>query len=140
MVTWIPYSETQISDTWRRLYLTDHFQETSVNILDADYQKKWNDRARRALKKYQKSGAEVRNVSPEVFVDAFKKSKVKFWSFKNDYIRNYKRIQSFAPDKVRQWLVYHDGKPVAGLACIDYIDNHSVHFVAFTSRDAYPIQ
>lgn len=139
IVSWIPYSRTDIPKWWRRLWLTDHFQETSVNILDAGYQKKWNDRARRALKKWEKSGAEIRAVDADTFIDAFSHTRVKHW-YKSDYIKNYKRIRAYAPKKVRQWLAYHDGKPVAGLACLDYLDNHSVHFVAFTSREAYPLQ
>ena len=59
MVTWIPYSRTDIPPGWRRLWLTDHFQETSINHLDENYRAKWNDRAKRALKKYEKSGAKV---------------------------------------------------------------------------------
>lgn len=116
MVTWIPYSREDIPLGWRRLWLTDHFQETSVNELDTNYRSKWNDRARRALKKFEKSGAEVQAVDADTFIDAFQKSHVKSWNYKlikNDYIRNYKRIRSFAPDKVRQWLVYNDGKAVA---------------------------
>ncbi len=109
MISWIPYSRTDIPTGWRKLWLTDHFQETSVNIIDSDYRAKWNDRARRALKKFEKSGAEVRNVDAETFIDAFQKSNVKSWNYKlikNDYINNYKRIRSFAPEKIRQWLVY----------------------------------
>lgn len=95
------------------------------------------------MKKYEKSGAEVRAVNSDIFIEAFQASHVKKWNYKlikNDYIRNYKRIRAYAPDQVRQWLVYQDGKAVAGLACIDYIGNHSVHFVAFTNTAAYPIQ
>lgn len=139
MVAWIPYSRNDIPKGWRRLWLTDHFQETSVNMIDTDYRKQWNDRARRALKKWEKSGAEIQAVDADTFVAAFRNTKVKHW-YKSDYIRNYERIRSFAPDKVRQWVAYHDRKAVAGLACIDYLDNHSVHFVAFTSKESYPIQ
>ena len=111
MVTWIPYSRQDIPVGWRRLWLTDHFQETSVNELTPDYRTKWNDRARRAMKKYEKSGAEVRAVDADTFIAAFQASHVKTWNYKiikNDYIRNYKRIRSFAPDKVRQWLIYQN--------------------------------
>ena len=71
MVTWIPYSRVDIPVGWRKLWLTDHFQETSVNTLDENYKSKWNDRAKRALKKYEKSGAEVRSVDADTFVKAF---------------------------------------------------------------------
>lgn len=143
MVTWIPYSRTEVPKWWKKLWLTDHFQETSVNLIDKDYKTKWNDRARRALKKFEKSWAEVRAVDADTFIHAFQKSHVKTWNYKlikNDYINNYKRIRSFAPEKVRQWLVYNEWKAIAWLACIDYIDNHSVHFVAFTGTESYPIQ
>lgn len=139
IVTWIPYSRTEIPRGWRTMWLTDHFQETGMVELTPDYKKKWNERARRALKKFEKSGATVEAVDAESFVAAFKKTRVKHW-YKNDYISNYKRIRAFAPDKVRQWMVFHEGEPVAGLAVIDYIGNHSVHFVAFTSKKAYDIQ
>lgn len=139
-VTWIPYSRTDIPPWWRELWLTDHFQETSVNHLTPDYRKAWNDRARRALKKWEKSWGYIRSVDAETFVEAFQSTRVKHW-FKSDYIRNYKRIRAYAPEQVRQWLAYSpDGTPVAGLACLDYLGNHTVHFVAFTSREAYPIQ
>ncbi len=107
MVTWIPYSRVDIPVGWRKLWLTDHFQETSVNTLDENYKSKWNDRAKRALKKYEKSGAEVRSVDADTFVKAFRATRVKHW-YKSDYIRNYERIRSFNPDKVRQWVVYHE--------------------------------
>lgn len=108
-------------------------------VLEEEYKKKWNDRAKRALKKFEKSGCEVRAVDADTFVDAFRKTRVKHW-FKSDYISNYKRIRAFAPEKVRQWLVYRDGEAVAGLACLDYLGSHSVHFVAFTGKKSYDIQ
>lgn len=55
IVSWIPYSRTDIPTGWRRLYLTDHFQETGMVVLESDYRKKWNERSKRAMKKYEKS-------------------------------------------------------------------------------------
>jgi len=53
MVAWIPYSRTDIAHPWRRLYLTDHFQETGYSLLEDEiYPKKWNERSRRARKKF----------------------------------------------------------------------------------------
>ena len=53
----------------------------------------------------------MRAVDADTFIAAFQASHVKTWNYKmikNDYIRNYKRIRSFAPDKVRQWLIYQN--------------------------------
>lgn len=143
IVMWIPYSRTDIPKSWRHMWINDHFQETSVNILSQNwgtwYRDKWSERARRSLKKFEKSGAEVRSVDTDTFVQAFEATRVKHW-FKSNYISNFKRISKNDPTKIRQWLVYHEWEAVAGLACLDYLGDHSAHFVAFTGKKAYPIQ
>lgn len=139
IVTWIPYSRTDIPAWWKRLYLTDHFRETGYNILENDYRKHWNERSRRAIKKFEKSGAEVRSVDAATFIQTFKSTRVNHW-YKNDYICYYRKMVAINPSKIRQWLVYIDNEPVAGLAVHDYIENHSVHLIAFTGKKAYPIQ
>lgn len=121
--------------------MTDHYQETGYTILDGEnYMKKWNDRARRANKKFLASGATVRSVTREEYAEAFRATKVKHW-YKSDYISYYKKITSLSPDAIRQWLCYDTtGKAIAGLAVHDYNGDHSVHLSAFTGRDAYVIQ
>jgi hypothetical protein len=140
MIAWIPYSQVWKPTWWRSLWASDHFQETGTNILDEiPYYQKWNDRARRARKKFLSSGAEVRSVTRDEFIEAFSHTRVKHW-YRSDYIRNYKRFEAIDPSKIRQWLVYKDAKPVAGLAVLDYLDDHSVHFVSFTGKDSYDVQ
>lgn len=140
MITWIPYQKIDIPPWWRRLYLTEHFQNTGYTTLDGgDYKKHWNDRAKRAQKKFLLSGDIIQLVDRETFIEAFRKTKVKH-SFRSDYIRYYKRISAIEPENIRQWLVYHNWIPVAGLAVLDYLENHSVHLVAFTGREAYANQ
>ncbi len=113
MVTWIPYQRQDIPVGWRRLYLTDHFQNTGYTTLDQDdYKKHWNDRAKRAQKKFEKSGAEIRSVTASEFAEAFQKTKVKHW-YKSDYIRYYKKLTNIDPSKVRQWIVLYHGEVVA---------------------------
>ncbi len=141
MVAWIPYSLRVAPSGWRRLYLTDHFQETGYTLLENDqYAKKWNDRARRAQKKFLSSGGVVKAVTHEEYIEAFRATKVRHW-YKSDYISYYKKISSIWGESIRQWLCY-DGewKAVAGLSVHDYNGDHSVHLSAFTGKDAYPIQ
>ncbi len=140
-VTWIPYQRQDIPVGWKRLYLTDHFQHTGYTTLDkeTDYTTHWNDRAKRARKKWRTSGAVLRAVDSTEFAQAFRDTKVKHW-YKSDYIRYYKKLVAIDPTSVRQWLVYVDGKAEAGLAVHDYVGNHSVHLVAFTWKKAYDIQ
>lgn len=121
--------------------MTDHYQETGYTLLDGeDYTKKWNDRARRARKKFLASGCSVRPCTPEEYIVAFRKTKVKHW-YKSDYISYYKKITSLAPEHIRQWLCYdQDGQAIAGLAVHDYNGDHSVHLSAFTGKAAYGVQ
>lgn len=141
LVTWIPYQRQEVPKWWKRLYLTDHFQNTGYTTIDreSDYATHWNDRAKRARKKWRSSGGEIRAVEQAEFIEAFQKTKVKHW-YKSDYIRYYKKISTINPKSVRQWLVYVDGLAVAWLAVLDYVGNHSVHLVAFTGKAAYDIQ
>ncbi len=139
IVAWIPESRTDIPTGWRRLYLSSHFQETGFSLVREDYPRYWSERARRARKKFIASGAEVRLVDPETFVAAFRATRIRQWLLKSDYITFYKKMVAIDPSSVRAWLCYRDGLPVAGLAVHDY-GEMSVHLVAFTGRDAYPIQ
>ncbi len=144
LVIWIPYSttKTEILSLWRKLWFTDHFEETGfAEFKDGEaYNASWNDRAKRAQKKFEKSGAEVKLVTPEAFVESFKATKVKHWH-KSVYISYYKKMVSIDASKVRQWVAYSpDGVPLAGLAAHDYIDTHSVHLVAFTNQKYYDTQ
>lgn len=140
MITWIPYRISDKPEWWRRLYLTEHFQNTGYTTLDdGDYKKHWNDRAKRAQKKFLASGDEIRSASASDFIDAFRKTKVKH-PYRSEYISYYKKISAIDPESVRQWIVYHNGTPTAWLAVLDYIGNHSVHLVAFTGKQAYDTQ
>lgn len=148
-VAWIPYSRTRedISPSWRRLWLTDHFQETGYAELDRGspgenlpYLSSWNDRAKRARKKFLASGSRIESVTPDVFAEAFRMTKVKHW-YKSAYISYYKRMVGIDASRVRQWIAYDpSGKVMGGLAVHDFVDNHSVHLVAFTDQRSYHLQ
>ena len=67
--------------------MTDHFEETGYTELGTElpdekknispaYLSTWNDRAKRARKKYLASGATIRAVSTEEFIQAYRETKV----------------------------------------------------------------
>lgn len=161
-VVWIPYGSVDISSPWRRLWLTDHFEETGYAKLlyppkelagksdttnkslqklpTPAYLASWNDRSRRARKKFLASGATVKAVTPEEFAHGFRTTKVKHW-YKSAYISYYNRMVSLDASKVRQWLAYDTtGHVVGGLAVHDFLTDHSVHLVAFTEQKSYDLQ
>jgi hypothetical protein len=143
-IAWIPYSRTraELPKLWRKLWFTDHFEETGFAELhrERSMYASWNDRAKRALKKFEKSGCTLEAVTPEIFAQAFTKTKVKHWH-KSVYVNYYKKMVAIDATKVRQWIAYTPlGMPAAGLAVHDYLDTHSVHLVAFTDQKYYDTQ
>jgi hypothetical protein len=186
-VVWIPYGEVKIEKPWRKLYFTDHFEETgyaklvqsekwkvkseddsaivilglsqnpgtknessSAELLPTqEWQKSskpanhllsWNERSKRARKKFFSSWATVKEVDPETFAMGFRTTKVKHW-YKWAYISYYKRMVDIDATKIRQWLAYDSSwKVIGGLAVHDFLEDHSVHLVAFTDTKSYDLQ
>lgn len=123
-VIWIPYSreKNEIRKGWRRLWLTDHFEETGYALLrqkneiqesgnSIPYLASWNDRSKRARKKFHASGARLEKVSPEVFIEGFKHTNVKHW-YKGAYIHYYKKMVAIDASKIRQWIAYDPDRKI----------------------------
>lgn len=140
LIIWVPYKNQIKPKGWKEVPAPTHFVETGFTRVDEDYKKKWSQRARRAEKKFLKSGATLSEVSKEEFIEAFKKAKF-LPLLKPTYIKFYTRMKTIDPSSVRQWLVYDpSGKSIAGLAVHDFNGDQSVHMVAFTTKEAYPYQ
>lgn len=144
---WIPFRRTDIPAGWRKLAIGTHFTRTGyVTIEDHEYHKKWNERARRARKKFlsfltpgSTEHIHIELVDQETFVRAFQAVKVKHM-FKSDYIRYYRAMKSLGTSSVRSYVCYRGDTPLAGLAVHDYASNASVHLVAFTGKESKPFQ
>ncbi|MBP7806555.1 GNAT family N-acetyltransferase [Candidatus Gracilibacteria bacterium] len=142
-VIWIPFRRTDIPKGWRKLAVGTHFTRTGfVKIENHEYYKKWNERARRARKKFLSfidSGIHIELVDQEEFVRAFQSIKVRHM-FKSDYIRYYRAMSSIGENAIRSYVCYRGDTPISGLAVHDYSPTESVHLVAFMSREANSIQ
>lgn len=122
------------------MWIRSHFMSSGFTVVDsAEYFKKWNERSRRARKKFLASGAEVLEVSDDEFVEAFRSTPVKHL-YKKDYVKYYRTMSAIAPNDVKSYVVKHEGEIVAGLAVLNYAGNSSVHLVAFTDPSAKAIQ
>lgn len=140
---WIPFRRTDIPPGWRKLAIGTHFTRTGfTRIENHEYYKKWNERAKRARKKFlSHDPREIRIelVDRDTFSEAFKATKVKHM-FKSDYIKYYQTMAGIDPSTIRSYVCYRGDTPISGLAVHDYSGNASVHLVAFTSKEANPIQ
>lgn len=142
IVIWIPFRRTKIPAGWKRLTVGTHFTRTGfVRIENREYYKKWNERAKRARKKFLSYSHDIRIelVDPETFIQAFQSVKVRHL-FKSDYIKYYRTMTDIGKGSIRSYVCYHGDSPIAGLAVHDYSDNASVHLVAFTGKEAKPFQ
>lgn len=139
-VIWIPARREEIPKGWRKMWIRTHFTQSGFTVIDSpDYHKKWNERARRARKKFLASGAEIAEVSDFEFMEAFRSTQVKHL-YKSDYIKYYRTMAAIAPNDVKSYVARHAGKIVAGLAVLNYGGNSTAHLVAFTGPDAKAIQ
>ncbi len=141
VVIWIPARRTEIPKPWRKMWLRSHFMNSGFTVVDSpDYFRKWNERARRARKKFLSTeGAETVRVSDDEFMEHFRTTPVRH-AFKKEYIKYYRTMAAIAPESVRSYVAKYRGKVVAGLAVFDYCGNSSAHLVAFTGPEAYSIQ
>jgi len=142
MIIWIPFRRTDIPPGWRKLAVGTHFTRTGfVRVENGEYYKKWNERAKRARKKFLSCNPEIHIelVDPETFIHAFGSVKVRHL-FKSDYIRYYRSMTDIDSASIRSYICYRGDTPIAGLAVHDYSPHESVHLVAFTGKEAKPFQ
>jgi hypothetical protein len=113
-----------------------HFTLTGIGRATAQYWMQWNERARRARKRFlEQDDVEIVEVTKQEFVAAFSATRVKH-AFRSDYIRYFTKMCDIDQSTVRSFLaISKKSGPLAGLAVHDS-HNMSTHLVAFTSRDA----
>ena len=139
LVIWIPKDQDIKPKWWFKVLIPTHFMKTWYTTLSEDYQKHWNSRAKRALKKFLKTTCEIKQVDENIFREAFKKAKVttpaKYW-----YLSFHKSMCGLAWEKINNYLVYLENEAIAWLAVYDFDENSSVHLVAFHTQKAKDLQ
>ncbi|MDO8493114.1 MAG: hypothetical protein Q7S19_01015 [bacterium] len=129
LIIWSPWRKTFTDRPWRKLILPPlHVKGNGMAFVVSNYQDKWNQTARRDLKKFERSGVEMRSVSREEFVSGLMTSLQKS-SVKSMFKGMIERLQNA---QLHFWLAEKEGKVLSGLAVMDY-SNISVHLAAFTS-------
>ncbi len=107
-VIWIPARRSDVPKGWRSMWIRSHFTQTGFTVIDSpDYRKKWNERSRRAAKKFLSSGAEIKEVSDFEFMEAFRSTPVKHL-YKKDYIKYYRTMAAIAPSDVKSYVAIHE--------------------------------
>ena len=137
-IIWIPEKRTDIPLWWKRFLMQTHFIYASITTLQEKYREKWNQRGKRARKKFLESGINIELVDGETFTKSFKNTPVRHM-FKSDYLTYYQQMSAIDKKSVRSYIAYYKDIPIAGLAVHDY-HKSSVHMVAFTNRKYYKFQ
>lgn len=139
-IIWIPNSQWLKKPTWRKNYLRAHYTDTGFAVLENNYRKKWSKRAQRAYKKFEKSSVRIEEVSREVFRNEYERSDF-LPSLRKKFAKFFYNFSAINPKSVRQWIAYNEEwKAISGLAVHDYLGNHSVHLVAFSTPESHASQ
>lgn len=137
-IIWIPNGKEDIPKWWKRFLIQTHFIYANVTYVTQEYYKKWNQRAQRARKKFLSSGVEIKQVSSDELIEAFRKTPVRHL-FKKDYIEYYQKMAQVDETSLRSYVAYYKWFPIAGLGVHDY-HKSSVHLIAFTNKKMYKLQ
>lgn len=140
LIIWVPWRRTNIPHGWHRLLIPTHFKISGIAILDRDdYWTAWNERARRARKKFiAHTDTSIVRVDRHTFATEYRATKPTFM-FRDSLVDYYETIHQLGPSTIRSWLCYEHGEVVAGLAALDF-GITSVHLSAFIRPRGKEIQ
>jgi hypothetical protein len=105
IVLWIPAHNDEIKKPWREMMIPGgHFTLTGIGRATAQYWMQWNERARRARKRFlEQDEVEIVEVTKQEFVVAFSTTQVKH-AFRSDYIRYFTKMYDINESTVRSFL------------------------------------
>jgi hypothetical protein len=104
-VLWIPAHVDAVTKPWREMMIPGgHFTLTGIGRATTQYWMQWNERARRARKRFlEQDEVEIVAVAKQEFVDAFSATRVKH-AFRSDYIRYFTKMSDINENTVRSFL------------------------------------
>lgn len=117
LVLWVPAHKDTVPKPWKELWIPgSHFTSTGIGKVRPSFYLAWNERAKRARKKFLSfPNVSVRKASEKEFTEAFSKTRVRH-PFRSDYIRYYSKMCRVNPKSIQSFLAYEDETPIAGLA------------------------
>ena len=105
LVLWIPAHVDEVKKPWREMMIPGgHFTLTGIGRITTQYWMQWNERARRARKRFlEQDEVEIVEVTQQEFVTAFSATRVKH-AFRSDYIRYFNKMCAIDESTVRSFL------------------------------------
>lgn len=132
---WSPVHTMDKPKWWKKFWYPSFCDTGFVELNDAEYFKRWKDRAKRARIKFLNNpDLKIRMAVPEDFQKAF--CSVKFdYPFKREVFRSHEKYSKTHPEALRNFLCFHNGICIGWLAVLDYNPTQSMHFIAFLGEE-----
>jgi hypothetical protein len=103
-------------------------------ISGSEYYQSWNERAKRARKKFLSfqisENLKIKSVSVDIWKQAFLEAKVRI-PLRRDFAKFYQDIYSYAGKDIENYLCYRGEEILGGLTVIYYDEVSSVHLLSF---------
>ncbi|MBI2483801.1 hypothetical protein HYV71_01285 [Candidatus Uhrbacteria bacterium] len=132
MIYWAPWLRADIPRSWRAhsRFMYVHDWRQGVSVVDASYQDKWNVRARRNFRAFEKSGATVRFATREEY-----KAGLAAGLLPRDLICLFSRkIDALQSEPMAYFVVEYNKGIIGGLATLPY-GAISGHISAFLTQE-----
>ena len=139
LLIWIPWKKIPEksrlkSGKWKYLYAATHFQHTGFWFIWENYWKNWNERAKRARKKFleiqKEKKIEIRSVDTNTWKSAFLEAKIHI-PLRADFARFYSDISACAGKDMENYLCYDWPTILGWLTVLFYDTTSSVHVLSF---------
>lgn len=135
VIFWSPWGGIKPKKPWRRLWLNSHQKGNGFSNVTLDYEKRWSENAKRNLKKFLESQAQILETDKKTFNEGLKKSTLtKF--LRSEFEREINKI---AKESSKLWIVKKEEVILGGLAVVNY-GQISAHFVAYLNPKGKELQ
>ncbi len=130
VVLWVPWKLRFAPDNWRKSFFSLRSKGNGFSLVTESYKLKWNETARRDLKKFESSIIKIESCDKDYFLNGMKNSISK----RNIQEVAYSLVEQTQDEEVKYWVAKKEnGEVLGGLAVVDY-DNISHNLTSYITH------